>query len=378
MGNVPCKNVQVVRNVDDDDDDELIDKEVRKQIDAAFNTLKNEENCKSLLKKHLTQQIFDQVKNKSSLYGATLLDVIQSGVRNLDSEVGVYAPDVESYTVFAPLLDPIIQDYHDGFTSIDRHPPCNYGDPSELGNLDTEGRFVLSLRIRCARSIQGYPLNALLAKDQYSGIESRMFTMLGRLEGDVAGEYYPLVMLPDDARRRLAADNLLFTEGDRFMQAANACRDWPSGRGVFYNADRSLVIWVNEADHVRVISQEDGGDLARAYGRLVDGLTQLEEKVTFSRSPRFGFITFSPTELGTGMRASVRLRLPRLANDPAKLQVAANKLSLRIRGTEGKEHEVQGAVLDVCNNRTLGLSEFNTMKEVADGVAELIKMEKFS
>ncbi|XP_037074122.1 arginine kinase Lit v 2-like [Pollicipes pollicipes] len=381
MGNVPCKNLQVLRkrdDDDDDDDDELIDKEIRDQIDAAFDTLQKDENCNSLLKKHLTPDIFDLVKKKTSLYGATLLDVIQSGVRNLDSEVGVYAPDAESYTVFAPLLDRIISEYHGGFTLIDRHPPCNYGDPSEIGNLDTEGRFVLSIRIRCARSIQGYPLNALLTRDQYSGIESRMFTTLGRLQGDVAGDYYPLTIMPDEVRRRLTQDNLLFKEGDRFMQAANGCRDWPMGRGVFSNADRTFVIWVNEADHVRVLSVEQGGDLGAAYERLVDGLTQLEDKVTFSHSSRFGFITFSPTELGTTVRASVRLRLPRLTNETTKLQELANKLRLRIRGTEGEQHEVQGGVVDVRNHETLGLSEFDSVRQVADGVRELIRMEKFS
>ena len=379
MGSLPCKHLPVVRNAnEEDDDDELIDKEVRKQIEAAYATLQRAEDCKSLLKRHLTKKVFDIVKKKSTLYGGTLLDVIQSGVTNLDSEVGVYVPDAESYTVFAPLLDRIIEDYHGGFSSIDRHPLCNYGDPSTVGRVDPEDRFVVSLRLRCARSIQGYPLNSLLTRDQCSGIESRLFTTLGRLQGEVAGEYYPFTLMPDEVRRRLAEEKALPGECDRFLRAANACRDWPAGRGVFFNKDCSFLVWVNEADHARIISREDDGDMSTAYRRLVEGLKQLEDKVSFSKSSRLGFVTFSPTELGSTLRVSVRLRLPRLATEAARLKGAAEKLNLSVSGTDGADWPIQGGVLDVRNRRTLGISEIDTVKEVVHGVNELIKMEKFS
>ncbi|KAF0302831.1 Arginine kinase [Amphibalanus amphitrite] len=74
----------------------------------------------------------------------------------------------------------------------------------------------------------------------------------------------------------------------------------------------------------------------------------------------------------------VRLRLPRLAIEPTKLNTAAKKLQLRIRGTEGEQHIIRAGVLDVCNRRTLGINEIDTVRELVDGVNELIKMEKFS
>ncbi|XP_043218697.1 arginine kinase Scy s 2-like [Amphibalanus amphitrite] len=234
------------------------------------------------------------------------------------------------------------------------------------------------MHLSCSRSVQGYPLNSLLTKDQCSGIESRLFTMLGRLQGQVAGEYYPFAMMTDEIRKRLEDENALPGECNRFLLAANACRDWPTGRGVFFNKDLSFLVWLNKADHVRIISREDDGDMPSAYGRLVDGLQQLEEKVSFSKSSRLGFVTFSPTDLGSALRVSVRLRLPRLAIEPTKLNAAAKKLQLRIRGTEGEQHIIRAGVLDVCNRRTLGINEIDTVREVVDGVNELIKMEKFS
>lgn len=60
------------------------------------------------------------------------------GFENHDSGVGIYAPDAESYTVFAPIFDPIIEDYHKGFKSTDKHPERDWGDVDSLADLDPE------------------------------------------------------------------------------------------------------------------------------------------------------------------------------------------------------------------------------------------------
>merc|ERR1712212_733182 len=132
------------------------------KLDAGFKKLQAATNCKSLLKKYLTQGVFDQLKTKKTALGATLLDVIQSGVENLDSGVGVYAPDAEAYTLFAPL----IEDYHVGFTQKDKHPDMDFGDVNSLVNVDPEGQFVISTRVRCGRSMEGYPFNPCLTEAQ--------------------------------------------------------------------------------------------------------------------------------------------------------------------------------------------------------------------
>jgi hypothetical protein len=124
-----------------------VDAATIKKIEDAYETLQAHPECKSLLKKHLTKEVVDKLKGKKTKLGATLYDVIRSGVMNLDSGVGVYAPDVESYTVFAPLFDPIIQEYH-GFLPTDRQPAVDL-DVSKCANfppLDPSGKYVLSAR----------------------------------------------------------------------------------------------------------------------------------------------------------------------------------------------------------------------------------------
>ncbi|ORC88158.1 arginine kinase, partial [Trypanosoma theileri] len=145
-----------------------------KELEEAFQKLHQADECHSLLKKYLTKEVFDELKDKKTSMGATLMDVIQSGVANLDSGIGLYAPDAESYKVFAALFDPVIEEYHQGFKPSDKQPPKDFGDLSTLVDVDPENKYVISTRVRCARNLDGYPFNPLLKKEQYEEIESRV------------------------------------------------------------------------------------------------------------------------------------------------------------------------------------------------------------
>ena len=74
------------------------------------------------------------------------------------------------------------------------------------------------------------------------------------LKGDLAGTYYPLSNLSEDEARQLRIDHILFEEPDRFLSAAGGNRDWPEGRGVYISDDRKFIVWVNEEDHMKIIS----------------------------------------------------------------------------------------------------------------------------
>lgn len=118
----------------------MVDAAVLDKLESGFTKLA-ESDSKSLLKKYLTKEVFDQLKTKKTSFNSTLLDVIQSGLENHDSGVGIYAPDAEAYTVFAEIFDPIIDDYHGGFTKTDKHPPKDFGDVDSFGNLDPTVSF---------------------------------------------------------------------------------------------------------------------------------------------------------------------------------------------------------------------------------------------
>ncbi|XP_016957793.1 arginine kinase isoform X1 [Drosophila biarmipes] len=356
--------------------DTMVDAAVLAKLEEGYAKLAASDS-KSLLKKYLTKEVFDNLKNKvTPTFKSTLLDVIQSGLENHDSGVGIYAPDAEAYTVFADLFDPIIEDYHGGFKKTDKHPASNFGDVATFGNVDPTNEYVISTRVRCGRSMQGYPFNPCLTEAQYKEMEGKVSSTLSGLEGELKGKFYPLTGMEKAVQQQLIDDHFLFKEGDRFLQAANACRFWPSGRGIYHNDAKTFLVWCNEEDHLRIISMQQGGDLGQIYKRLVTAVNEIEKRVPFSHDDRLGFLTFCPTNLGTTIRASVHIKVPKLASNKAKLEEVAAKYNLQVRGTRGEHTEAEGGVYDISNKRRMGLTEFEAVKEMYDGITELIKLEK--
>lgn len=121
---------------------------------------------------------------------------------------------------------------------------------------------------------------------------------------------------------------------------------------------------------------QKGGDLGEIYRRLVTAVNDIEKRIPFSHHDRLGFLTFCPTNLGTTIRASVHIKVPKLAKDYAKLEEVAGKYNLQVRGTSGEHTESIGGVYDISNKRRLGLTEYQAVKEMYDGITELIKIEK--
>jgi len=356
----------------------MADAETVKKIEAGFEKLQNAKECHSLLKKHFSKDVMEACKTRKSKLGATLLDVIQSGVANLDSGVGVYAPDAESYTLFKELFNPIIEEYHNGFGPEKKQPATDLGDgkTGQLPDLDPEGKYIQSTRIRCGRSLAGYPFNPCLSEANYKEMEGKVKKIFDEInDPELQGTYYPLTGMGKDVQNQLIADHFLFKEGDRFLQEANACRYWPTGRGIFHNKNKTFLVWANEEDHLRIISMQSGGNVGEVLARLNKGVKIIESKAPFSRDDRLGFLTFCPSNLGTTVRASVHIALPKIAAKP-DFKSICDGLKLQIRGIHGEHSDSVGGVYDISNKARLGLTEFEAVKQMYDGVKKLIELEK--
>ena len=328
-----------------------------------------------MLCKHLSPEVFEALKDKKTANGFTLEQAINSGVQNIDSGIGVYAGDKESYTLFAALFDPIIEEYH-GFGKEDKHHSnLNPGDLS-APNPDPEGEFILSTRIRVGRNVDNLPLGPAITKEQRDEVESSVVEGLKTLEGELSGEYYPLLGMSKEIQDELIKDHFLFKEGDRFLDAAGLNGDWPEGRGIYHNNDKTFLVWVNEEDQLRIISMQQGGDIKEVFTRLVNAIKSIETKVPFSYSDHLGYITSCPTNLGTAMRASVHIALPNLAKDMEAFKAITDQHHLQIRGIHGEHSESEGGVYDISNRRRLGITEVEAVQDMYDGVVALIAAEK--
>jgi len=324
-----------------------------------------DESSNSLVKKHLGAEKYARLKALVTGSGFTLDKAIQSGLANPDSSIGIYAGDAQSYELFADVFSPVIKEYH-GFTEKDVHrsdfSPVNLPDP------DPEKKYILSSRVRVARNIENYPYTCHLQLHERRSLEKAVVTALKALPGSLAGRYHSFEEEVDEG--------VLFKKGDRFQDAAGINSDFPLCRGIFYSDDKRFRVWLNEEDHLRLISQDSSSDLSVVFNHLANALNELEADLRFARDTRYGYLASCPTNLGTSMRAGVHIRLRNLSKQKSLLDEIVTRHELQLRGTGGENTEVQDSVFDVSNKRRLGLSEVEIITGLHRGVLAIIDAEK--
>merc|ERR1719400_258973 len=322
---------------------------------------------------HVTKELGDELAgHTTATSGFTLAKAIACAVDFDDQHCGIYAGDADSYKDFAKVFDPIIQEYH-GISADSTH--TSDMDASKIsGNIDDDVP-VKSTRIRVGRSIEGFGLSPGITKEQRLEMEGLMKNAFSKFEADLAGEYFPLTGMEESVRQQLVDDHFLFVSGDKNLQAAGMERDWPEGKGIFHNKDKTFLVWVNEEDQLRIISMQKGGDVKGVFERLSRGIKTVQDSVKaesgkdFQISPKFGYIHSCPTNLGTGMRASVHVDLPGWTKDSIDaLKARCGGMGLQPRGTRGESGGQTGHTYDISNKHRLGYSEVQLVQTMIDGV----------
>merc|ERR1712066_710934 len=333
-------------------------------------------STKSLVAKHVTKERGDKLKDiKTKTAGFTLAKCIACAVEFDNQHCGIYAGDWDSYKDFAEVFDAIIQEYH-GISATAKH--TSDMDPEKIKGNVNEGVPVHSTRIRVGRSIDGFGLSPGITRDQRLGVENLMKKAFANLTGDLAGSYFPLTGMGEKVRQQLVDDHFLFVSGDPNLKVAGMERDWPEGRGIFHNKDKTFLTWVNEEDQLRIISMQMGGDVRAVFDRLARGINAVGDSVKaesgqdFMLDKKYGSIHSCPTNLGTGMRASVHIDLPGFTKEglPA-LKARCEELKVQPRGTRGESGGQTGVTYDISNKHRLGYSEVELVQCMIDGVNTL-------
>nr|VZI41287.1 unnamed protein product [Spirometra erinaceieuropaei] len=354
------------------------DKEVPK-VESLECLVKKIQDCaesKCLGKIYLTPDVVREMNSIKSKYGCSLAHIIRNCALNPKSECPRVG-DSDCYKVFHAFLDIVIKTYHKIPSDDFMHPPPTFGDIENLpfGNLDPKGDQVVSTRVRVGRSIDGFAFSTIISKEDRLILEERLSAVLKSLTGEFEGTYHSLVGMDEEIKQKLIHDHFLFGDSNKIFHDAGGYRDWPVGRGIFYNKDKTFLCWIGEEDHLRVISMQDGGDLAVVYARLIRGLNAIESRVQFCHSEKYGYLNCCPSNLGTSMRASVHARVPKLSADKTKLDAICKQHGLEARGAYGEHTESIGGVFDLSNERRLGLTELEAATEMADGVKKILELE---
>lgn len=125
--------------------------------------------------------------------------------------------------------------------------------------------------------------------------------------------------MTESEQDQLIQDHFLFDKPvSPLLTCAGMARDWPDARGIWHNHSKNFLLWINEEDHIRVISMEKGGNMKAVFDRFCTGLANFEVKMKesgkeFMWNDHLGFILTCPSNLGTGIRAGVHVKLPSLA-----------------------------------------------------------------
>lgn len=361
---------------------------------VTFNELPNfTAKHKSLMSKVLTEELFDKLKDKTSNKGYSLSNVIMTGVVTPHLGVGATSGDEDSWEVFKDLFYPIIQGWH-GYDANTQIHPVDL-DPSKLRFTDEQrvkfNKYVDSTRIRAARNISGYSLPCGATKEDRAEVERVLQQAFSGLSGELAGTYYELGSLTNEQRDFLLKRGFLFQipTARNLLTGAGAARSWPDNRGIFHNETQTALCWVNEEDHCRIISMELGGDIPSVFTRfcaLSDALKQSAESngTKLMWNEKLGFLGTCPSNLGTGLRASVMVKLDcfnRLLEsgsheDKELLEQVCSKFDLQPRGSAGEHSAAVGAKFDVSNKQRLGFSEVQLVQKMIDGVSKVIELEE--
>lgn len=359
----------------------------------------------SYLKRYLTPEIYKELKDKTTQSGVTLEDLIRSGVSlpwgaRPPRGCGIYAGDAESYQVFAKLLVPILEDYHH-FRMVPRRSNVTTVTPRGRPNpllrrqvtnlnpnyvlqqqLDPDGQYVLHTRMRVARSIKGFRFAPVISREERRKLEEivRECVVDWQDDTEIGGSYIRLMDMSNEEHADLIQRHILFHDPDEYSLSAGIGRDWPDARGIYLNSteDPSLIIWVNFEDHLRVISTSRGGDLLGVFTRLTKLLSALDLSLRsrghfYCMHPRLGFLNPSPENLGTALRASVFVKLPRLGQQPG-FEDLLDRLRLEVSSRFNSEKS--SGIYDIANAERLGQSEVQLINTMINGVGILISLEK--
>lgn len=237
-----------------------------------------------------------------------------------------------------------------------------------LSGTGPESDIVMSTRIRLARNVTGYPFLTRIDERRRTELERWLRDRLRGAELGYTVNYQNLNDTSPLERQCLVERHLI-------------SKDHAAGkgdRGVAVGPQGMLSVMVNEEDHLRVQVLRSGFQPDAAWRQILDVDKKLETQMEFAFSPEVGYLTACPTNCGTGMRVSVMLHLPALVmtKQIEKVFHAVSKIGLAVRGFYGEGTQAMGDFYQISNQITLGRSEEEVLRTVADHVPQIIKFER--
>jgi protein arginine kinase len=237
-----------------------------------------------------------------------------------------------------------------------------------LSGKGSNSQVVLSSRIRLARNIANFPFPSKADADVRERVLRFVKNAVNKSEDLSRGEFVNCRQLDDLDRSFLVERHLVSLE---FTQLGDFS-------ALLIGETENVGVMINEEDHLRIQALASGLEIREAFQRADYVDDELSKSLEFAFDTSFGYLTSCPTNVGTGMRASVLIHLPGLAltREIEKVISQISKLGLVVRGFYGEGSDVWGNLFQVSNQTTLGRSEEDILESLERVTKQIIEYEE--
>ena len=233
---------------------------------------------------------------------------------------------------------------------------------------ETDSPVVISSRVRLARNLEDFPFPHILSAEGAGQVEKTVSPVLTNIEGNIGKLLYISLAELNSVERQVLVEKHLTSPSLGGSSGAS---------GVALAPDHRYAVMVNEEDHLRIQVLLPGNQLIETH-RLATELDDfLEAKLDFAYRENQGYLTACPTNVGTGLRASIMVHLPGLVITKQVQQVlgALTRLGLAVRGLYGEGSQAFGHMFQVSNQITLGKSEEDILTHLEAVTGQIVEHE---
>jgi len=232
-----------------------------------------------------------------------------------------------------------------------------------------ESDVVVSTRVRLARNLRDFPFPSRMSREQANSVISLTKEAVFNNNKSSGGFSFIDMQSLDTIEKQAMVER---------HAISRELAESTINSALIISADEKISIMINEEDHLRIQCLFPGLQLSSAWelGSNID--SQLEKKIKYAFSPEYGYLTSCPTNVGTGIRASVMLHLPALVMTGyiGSLLQACSKIGIAVRGIFGENSQAMGNMFQISNQVTLGQSEEEIISGVSNIAMQIISQER--
>lgn len=364
------KNEQILEASNGQNNEVLISNINKKMEELNYEEIKKTLSIwNSLLSKYLTQEIFEEYKDKKTQLWTTLFDIIKSCIKHPNSKVGIYAWDAESYNTFQKIFTPIIEDFH----WVDTDTIYDWKlEPITL-NLRIDPKSYIDMRMRMWANLKWrFPSTQTL--EDRKNIEKEVSQIL---ENNFGWKYFSAKETAPEKWKERGEKGRGFPLEDAYLKDAGVITDFrPEWSGIWMDnpENPSTIIIINEEDHIRFTWF--GRDMQKIYNNVANIYNKLDEELEFAKHKKYGNLGSCPSNIGHMFKSWLRISFPKIQQQYPleELKKIAKEYGCEIRG-KWWESSKSFDVIEVSNSKRF-MSPQDAVIKRSELLNRLTDMEK--